>query len=220
MKRPIVIVLASVVVGIVLLGGSALLLPGQYATQQTAQQSFTLDDDFTKVRKILVRTDAAKQIITMTGNSEFVEQKWTEASGGLGSLIPAALEGKLKWKLELHGTLKVRTLGSYVGQHVVTLSQVVDIEPDKLDSEVTLVKGSERLLNYEMSTVFSRTADGTTRVEQSLTQKILTDAPWFAHLIADRRVHASAARALANQEEAIRKVIAENRDRRWLLPAL
>jgi hypothetical protein len=47
-------------------------------------------------------------------------------------------------------------------------------------------------------------------VDLALTQEILTDAPWFAHGIADRRVLASVERTLANQETAIRKVIAEN----------
>ena len=69
-----------------------------------------------------------------------------------------------------------------------------------------------------MTTSFTREADGTTRIGQRLTQKILTDTPWFAHVIADRRVHASATRALVNQERAIRKVIEDNLDKRWLLP--
>jgi hypothetical protein len=44
----------------------------------------------------------------------------------------------------------------------------------------------------------------------ALTQEILTDAPWFAHGIADRRVLASVEKTLENQEAAIRKVIADN----------
>jgi hypothetical protein len=60
-------------------------------------------------------------------------------------------------------------------------------------------------------------AAGATVVRQSLTQEILTDAPWFAHWIADRRVRHSVARALENQERAIREVVAEHRDKRWLL---
>jgi hypothetical protein len=47
---------------------------------------------------------------------------------------------------------------------------------------------------------------------------ILTDAPWFAHGIADRRVRQSAERTLANQERAIRKLIQENIDDVPLFP--
>jgi hypothetical protein len=193
---------------------SALILPREYATEQTVEKSFTIDEDFTKVRKILVRTNALKQIITMTGESEFVDQKWTAVGGGLESLNPL----DLGWNLELHGTLKVRTLDPYVGQNEVMLAQEVKIDRDQLHSDIELTEGSKRLLGYEMTVWFFREQPGDkTRVEQRLSQTILTDAPWFAHGIADRRVRASAERALANQERAIRAVIDENRDQRWLL---
>jgi hypothetical protein len=121
-------------------------------------------------------------------------------------------------KLELHGTLQVRSLDPYVGRHVITLRQTVKIDPDQLRSDIELERGSPRLREYEMTVWFVRDqAAGTTVVRQSLTQEILTDAPWFAHWIADRRVHGSVERALENQERAIREVIAENRDKRWLL---
>jgi hypothetical protein len=51
-----------------------------------------------------------------------------------------------------------------------------------------------------------------------LAQRILTDAPWFAHGIADRRVRASVEQTLANQEAAIRKLVADNIDDVPLLP--
>jgi hypothetical protein len=73
-------------------------------------------------------------------------------------------------------------------------------------------------LGYEMTVWFFREKPGEkTRVEQRLSQTILTEAPWFGRWVADRRVRASAERALANQERAIRTVIEENRDQKWLL---
>jgi hypothetical protein len=192
---------------------SVFLLPRQYACEQAVERSFVVDVDFATVRKILVRTDALKRIITMTGDGEFLKQDWTAAGGGLESLDWR----DPKWKLELHGTLTLRTLDPYVGQHQIVLKQEVKIEPDRLDSEVDLSQGSERLLDYEMTTRFVRDEAGKTRVEQRLMQRILTDAPWFAHAIADARVRASAERALANQERAIRQVIDDNKNQRWLL---
>ena len=51
----------------------AIILPlvrgGEYETEQTATRSFTLDQNFTVVRKILVRKDGAKQLVTMGGGS-------------------------------------------------------------------------------------------------------------------------------------------------------
>jgi hypothetical protein len=186
---------------------------GTYPTTQTAERSFAIDEGFTRVRKILVRTDATKQIVTMTGDSQFIDQHW--------NTIGAGLEGKrlldLKWELGLEGTLQVRTEDPYIGDQQITLHQTVHIDPDQILSDVKLTRPSERLLQYAMITSFERRPDGTTLVRQRLTQEILTDAPWFAHVIADRRVHAAAERALENQETAIRKIVTENRQQRWLL---
>ncbi len=211
--------LVLLAVGLVLLLGIAalvvagLLLRGTYPTVQTVERSFVIDEDFTKVRKILVRTDATKRIVTMTGDSQFVDQHWNAVGGGLDNLEFR----DLKWKLELHGTLILRTRDPYIGEHEIELSQEVKVDPDEVYSDVELDRPTERLRQYEMTTWFTRKADGRTLVRQRLKQEIVTDAPWFAHFIADRRVYQSANRALENQEGAILKIIAENRDKRWLL---
>jgi hypothetical protein len=121
------------------------------------------------------------------------------------------------WKLELKGTLKVRTLDEYVGREVVTLRQDVLIDPDQIKSDTQLVKGSERLTDYAMTTHLVREEDHT-RINLQLTQEIKTHAPWFAHRIADRRVRASAATALEKQEAAMIRHIEENQDKGGLLP--
>lgn len=202
---------------------SVVILPNEYPTRQTASLSFVIEEDFTKVRKIMVRTDAAKEIITMGGGSEFVEQRWTGGNVDPGEkdlgklLLKNLLSDEPNWKLELDGTLKVRTLDDYVGQNVVTLEQHVEIVPDHLQSDTNLLEGSERLLGYEMMTRLEREGEHT-RVTLGLTQEIKTDAPWFAHGIADRRVRASVEQTLANQEAAMRKLIEENLDKNWLFP--
>jgi hypothetical protein len=203
--------------------GAGLIWRDEYPTEQTAAQSFVIEEDFTKVRKIMVRTDAAKEIVTMGGGSEFVEQKWEEGSAAAAGedfgrkLLKNVLSRAPDWELKLHGTLKVQTLDEYIGKNVVTLKQDVEIVPDHLQSDTKLVHGSGRLLGYAMTTRLEREEDHT-RVTLKLTQTINTYAPWFAHGIADRRVLASAERTLANQEKAMRKLIAENRDKNWLFP--
>jgi hypothetical protein len=197
---------AAVVVGLV--------LRGDYATTQTARLSFTIDEDFTSVRKILVRNDSAKQIVAMGGGSDFISQNWSAGGGELGSIELFDPH----WRLELHGTLRVRTKDPYIGAHEINLDQEVQITPNRLDSHVKLVEPGERLKRYDMTTAFSRGEDGQSRVELELTQEILTDAPWFAHGIADRRVRASAEKTLANQGTAIRRLIAEHIDDVPLFP--
>ena len=204
---------------------SVLVLPNEYPTLQSARRSFVIEEDFTKVRKVLVRKDGAKQIITMGGGSEFVEQRWEEGTAATDSenlgeaLLKNVISSEPDWELELHGTLKVRTLDDYVGEHVVALDQDVVIVPDSLKSVVNLREGTDRLLQYEMTTRFERQPEeGNTRVELSLAQEILTEAPWFAHGIADRRVRASVEKTLTNQEAAIRRFIQDNIDDVPLLP--
>jgi hypothetical protein len=199
------------------------VLTGEYTTEQTAERSFVIDEDFTKIRKIMIRTNAAKQIITMGGTSEFVEQKWEEASiespnGNVAeALFNAVYSPDPGWKLELKGDLKVRTLDDYVGKEVVTLKQNVEITPDLINSVSDMVEGSERLLGYKMVTRQEREEDHT-RITLTLTQKIKTHAPWFAHGIADRRVYESALRSVEKQKAAMIKLIDENKDQSWLFP--
>ncbi len=191
------------------LAASTLVVSNKYPTEQTAVVTFHLPDDFTRVRRILVRTEATKQIITMAGDSKFVEESWSSVGGGLDSI------NILKdWRLELHGTLKVQSLDEYVGKPLVDLTQDVKITPDEVFSKTDQIKPSDRLLDYKMTTRFARDEkEKNTVVELTLTQKILTTAPWFAHRIADRRVYQSAHRALENQKTAIIKLIDENRDK-------
>ena len=208
---------------VVLFVASIFVFPREYPTQQSSKRSFVIEEDFTKVRKIMVRTDAAKEIITMGGDSEFVEQKWQDGSANAGgkdlgeALLRGVLSGNPDWRIELHGTLKVRTLDEYVGRNVVTLQQDVEIVPDHIQSDTKLIEGGARLLGYAMSTRLEREKN-VTRVTLKLTQEIKTDAPWFAHRVADRRVLASVEKTLANQENAMRELIEANRDKKWLFP--
>ncbi len=223
---PLLILTAAVVAG--------LIWRGEYPTEQSAQRSFVIEEDFTKVRKIMVRTDAAKEIVTMGGGSEFVEQSWddlsaepgTQGKTGDGAIVKALLRNVLSsdpnWEIKLVGKLKVRTLDPYIGENgvgknIVTLEQNVEIVPDHIQSDTKLVEGTGRLLGYAMTTRLEREEDHT-RVTLKLTQEINTDAPWFAHSIADRRVRASVERTLANQEDAMRQLIEDNRDKKWLFP--
>ncbi len=196
---------------------SAFVVPSQYATTQSAERVFEIEHDFTKVRKTLVRKDGAKQIIAMGGGSEFVEQQWddgtasTESENLGAALLKNVVSSNPDWRLELNGVLKVRTKDDYIGEHVVTLDQRVEIVPDSLDSKVDLREPAERLLEYQMSTRFERDPESkTTRVRLSLLQEIMTHAPWFAHAYADRRVLESVEQTLANQETAIQEFIEEN----------
>jgi len=217
------IIAGSVVGLLVALVASGWVLPREYPTEQTVTRSFVLDENFTQIRKILVRSNATQSIATMGGDSELIEQTWRNADVAAEGdtfgkkILQSIFSGEPRWNLKMSGILKIRTLDEYIGEAIVTLHQEVEIWPDHLQSEVTLAEGSERLLGYALSTRLARDGDQTT-VQLQLTQKIKTDAPWFAHGIADRRVHASAEQTLSGQEQAMRQFLAENTDKAGLLP--
>jgi hypothetical protein len=200
-------VLATLAAVIVL----SLVLNREYPSTQTARRSFTIDQDFTDVRKILVRNDAAKQIVTMGGDSEYIDDDMESLGLKSGKLLDELINPQ--WRIQVNGTLRVRTKDEYVGQHNIALAQDIEITPDELHSQNHLKEPAGRLRRYDMKTFFDRDPEtGKANVSLELTQEILTDAPWFAHGIADRRVRQSAERTLANQERAIRQLIAENKD--------
>ena len=99
---------------------AGLIWRGEYPTEQTAMRCFVIEEDFTKVRKIMVRTNAAKEIVTMGGGSEFVEQYWDDGSAAAvgkdfgQKLLKNIFSSEPNWELKLHGTLKVRTLDPYI----------------------------------------------------------------------------------------------------------
>lgn len=203
-RKPIVAVLCFVGLLALLLLTGTLFTSNHYPTEQTAVVGFHLPDDFSTVQKILIATGATKQIITMAGDSEFVEEKWSKVGGSFNPFKPM--------RLELHGTMKVQSKDEYVGCPIVDLKQDVRITADEVHSQATMITPGEGLLNYDLVTHFHRDEEqNNTRVDLRLTQEILTKAPWFGHRIADRRVHASAQQALLNQKAAIIKLIEKHR---------
>jgi hypothetical protein len=189
----------------------SLVFNREYPSTQTARRTFALDEDFTSVRKILVRNEAAKQIVTMGGDSEYIDDDMESLGLKAGKLLDELINPD--WRIHVNGTLRVRTKDPYIGRHNIALAQDIEITPDLLHSQTHLKEPAGRLKQYDMKTYFDRDAStGKAQVNLELTQEILTDAPWFAHGIADRRVRQSAEKTLANQERAIRKLIAENKD--------
>lgn len=209
LKRKTLGFLLGVVATLAAVLGLSLVFRQAYPSRQTAVRSFLIEEDFTAVRKILVRNDSAKQIVTMGGGSEFVDSQWE--SVGLDADRPLEELIDPDWRINLHGTLRVRTTDPYIGSHVIALDQEVEITPDYLHSGTHLTEPAERLQRYDMKTHFDRDeSTGQARVTLELTQEIVTAAPFWAHGIADRRVRESAERTLTNQEEAIRRLIADN----------
>jgi hypothetical protein len=194
-----------------ILGGGAayILWPVEYVSTQTVEHTFTIDDDFTHVRKIFVHTNAVKRIIGLT-NSEFVDQDWFNKH--------LSLEGILRpsWSVTANGRLQVETNNDYIGHHLLTLSQNCYLNRDVMRTTTQLVKGTDRLRGYEQVSEFSR-AGGQTQVTVRLTLEIKADVPSLAKSIVNRRVRAAAEESLAKTEQSVRKIVADNANEHWLL---
>ena len=202
-RKLLITAFALLLIVAVVLGISMLVISNQYPTTQTAVVTFELPDEFRSVRRILIATGATKQIITMAGDNQFLEEKWSNVGGAFNPFKPM--------RLEIQGTMKVQSNDEYVGKPIVHLSQTTRITADEVHSHAKMIKPDVRLLDYDLVTHFRKGEADNTLVELTLTQRVLTTAPWFAHRVADRRVLESAERALGNQKRAILKLMDENR---------
>ena len=186
-------------------------------TTQTVERSFVIDEDFTKVRKILVRTDATKQIVTMTGDSEFIDQQWNTIGARTGGL--KLLDLDLKWQLELERHAVRCGLGIPTSASTKSrFSQTSTSIRTRSIRTSNWPRRSERLRQYAMTTWFHATR------EWQVTGAAATQGgdPHRRALVCPLHcrpsgVRQSAEQALENQEQAIRQIIEENRDQRWLL---
>lgn len=193
---------------------AVVLWPRDFLILRTAEKTFYIDMPFEDVRKILVRTEATDQIMAQGDTGQLKEFEWTEPPAiGLASFNIF----KPQWNIQATAMMKVQTSNEeYVGSHLITLKQDVDIQNDHLLSTVLLEEGSERLKEYKNITRFS--PDGTrTKIDASLTLGILVTAPNFVRSHAEGRVLANAESKLASQEAAIQNVVEENKNRPLVL---
>ncbi len=188
-------ILLAILAGAGLIGVCVAVFPVDYPTSQTAVLTFELPQNFRKVRRILIVSDATKRITTMAGDNRFIESSWSKIDGEFNPLK--------RMRLELHGSLKVQSMDEYIGKPIVHLTQTTWISLDTVHSQAKLAEPAERLLDYELTTEFTRNPGGNTLVSLALTQQVMTKAPRFARKIADRRVLESAQSALQNQKDAI-----------------
>lgn len=170
----------------------------RYPVEVTQEGSFKIDMPFEELRKIMVRSNACKEIINADPGSKLISQKWDNTDFHLGKidfLHP-------HWQVNAQGQLKVEFTDAYIGTAVADLTQTVTIVPDKIESLIKLKQPQGRLLGYAVTTeMFSK--DGKSEVKQTLQLKIETPAPWFARGYARSRVKSSARRIVASMEKHI-----------------
>jgi hypothetical protein len=188
---------------------AAVVWPRSLPVRQTARETFYLDLPFETVCRILLLSEATDDIVTLGGMGDLKEYELTQRPDW-GQVIGLFAS---KRSLQAKATMQLQTVDEeYVGSHLITLKQDVDIHHDSLHSTIELEKGTDRLHDYENTTRFLPDGERT-KVETAITLDILVTAPNFAHNYAVERVRANAERKVANQIGAIRQIIETNKDK-------
>ena len=202
-KRVIGIVAVSLV-GFGLLVWSA--IGNHYVVDVTHSHHFRVDMPFDELRKIMVRTNAAREIMDAGKDSKLISKKWDNKNFDLGKI---SLRNP-NWHINAVGELKIQFDDPYIGKAIAPFTQNVALTPNSIDSLVKLKKPTGRLIGYDVTTrMFPKKNES--EVEQTFQMKIETPAPWFAHWYARMRVRRSARRILREQEKHILAAVREHR---------
>ena len=199
-----------------------LLVPLPYEASALVENEYVIDEPFSRVRKIMVRTNAVKEVVGMS-KSEFVDQQWDTLNLDVGQLLRNS-----QWEISGQGRLKVLTKDPYVGEHLITLLQDVEVKEEQIHVVTSLETPTDRLRDYRAESSFgtalpelaaaAAAAPETTLVRSSLLLTIATSTPLVWRSVALKRVHEAAEESLAAQEAAIRRVVDQNRNSLLILP--
>lgn len=210
MKRVIIVIAATIVVA----GLAAfLLLPQQEITvPSTAEHAFIIDVPMERVRKILVRTNAAKKIVAMSG-AELKGQKWLD--------MDFEMPGKIldrNWHVDGEGKLEVLIKDDYIGDHRITLNQTVDITRQRLQVTNVLDRPADAVRNYDSSLTLTPSDSGNAAFQCQLTLEIRTTANGLLKAVVEDKIRSSALKSLQQQEQAIREIVESQSGKLLILP--
>lgn len=211
MKRSLII---AMIVATVIVAAGALLLTRTVKLDVPAEADyeFTVDVPMPRLRKILVRTNAVKKIIAMA-DAELLDQEWLD----LNFQADRPLLNR-DWKLDGSGQLKVNVNDPYIGNHLITLNQSVEINPDRLKVENDLDKPVGSIREYSSTLTLIPDASGNAKIVSSVNLRINTSANWFLQSAVENSIRDAALKSLKKQEQAIRELVEDHADELFILP--
>ena len=177
-----------------------------YEVDLSHSRTFTIDMPFVPLRKILVQTDAAKEIMNAGEHSKLISKTENNREGHVDNLL-APFQS---WEGSEVNALIIQINDPYIGERKAAFTQHVSITPGSIHSLIKLDKPEGPLLGYTVNTKIS--GDGKiSKFETTLEMKIDTPAPWFAHWYARMRVRSSLRRTLRAQEDNIKAAVEKHR---------
>ncbi|MFO0913894.1 MAG: hypothetical protein U0795_13125 [Pirellulales bacterium] len=206
----------SLIVVLILVAAGLLwvLVPRDWEFTGVAERKFTISHPFGRVRQILVRTNAIREVVALN-NGQLVDQQWQDLNVDVRQLLTNP-----DWSLSADGVLKVQIHDPYVGEAVIELNQSVAVTPNQLKVENRLAQPTERLLDYATSTTAAANAEGSAEFQAKVELRVKVRTLYLWRGIARRRVTAAAEQSLAKQEEALRAIVADRQDAAIILPRL
>ena len=172
----------------------------------TRSRSFTLDMPFVPLRKILVNTDAAKDIINAGEHSTLISKTTNSREGHLNNIL-APLQS---WEGSEVNALMLRITDPYIGTRDAAFTQHVSVTPGSIHSVIELDKPEGPLLFYKITTQISGDGSGS-KFETTLEMKFDTPAPWLTHWYARMQVRRAMRRTLRAQETQIKGAVEKHR---------
>ena len=206
----------GIIVGVLIAAGIAFAFLPQEELEvaSSAEHQFTIDVKMERVRKVLVRTNAAKKIIAMS-DAELKNQKWLD--------MRFEMPGKIldrNWHVDGEGKLQVLIKDGYIGDHQITLNQAVDITRQRLHVTNDLTESDGAIQDY--ASVMTLTPDefGNAAFDCKLNLKVKTTANQITKGRVESEIKAAAKKSLERQEQAIRDIVEEHADETIIMPKL
>lgn len=173
-------------------------------THVNVNHSFVVNEDFTKVKKILIRTNVLERIAELSG-ATIEDSKWQNATVGMVRLT--------RWDVAVEGDLRVRVREL---SGVLYIKQKTLISNDVIDTLLTLKEPTPPLQSYIDRTIFERQSNGTTLVKMQLQMDVAKKLPTPFHNHMDRIVWTNVNVTAAEHE--LKKIIDEYKDQRIIIP--
>lgn len=170
---------------------------------------YYIDEDFDRVKKILMRTNALDKIVS-SQQGEVLYQKWNNLDVSSERLLGP-------WDINGQGELIVKTKDPDAGTLILKFKQTVHIDKDSLVSKSWISERVGSLKEYNTEMVMIREGERT-KVTNRIYMKYERRLPTSYIDYMDRKVAESVAESLQKHREAVVKLIASYSDKRIILP--
>ena len=183
----------------------------RHASSSKKVLTYTIDQPFDRVRKILIKTDSLEEIV-QGQHGEVLHQEWYNLNVSADRIF-----GGEGWDINGSGTFVVRTEDPDAGELVLHFHQTVEITKTGMTSRSWLVSPVGNLKAYETIIVMKGKGEHTEVVntvylqyERRLPQRYIQ--------YMDGRVAESASNAVVKSREGMLRLINKYRDKRFIIP--